>query len=95
MKQNYMKYGIKTFWLDEAEPERCVVRDSKSGHQLLCHPLTGVPCLRLGPRRHTQDIGTRYGCVVERDGQQRARGEAARCSKQRSRQQGEEGVIED
>ena len=22
MKQNYMKYGIKTFWLDEAEPER-------------------------------------------------------------------------
>ena len=22
MKKNYMKYGIKTFWLDEAEPER-------------------------------------------------------------------------
>lgn len=22
MKENYMKYGIKTFWLDEAEPER-------------------------------------------------------------------------
>ena len=38
----------------------CVVRDSNSGHQLRCHPLTAVPHLRFGPRRMAH---RHYGAV--------------------------------